>query len=206
MTSRRSRRVLLLSLAGAAAVAACTSPNPTLYTLGPVPGTAQPGGPRVVTLHQVAVARYLERPEIVRSSENYRLGVAANDTWGEPVAQMIERVLTENLSQRLPGTTIIDAGGAISGKEDASVEVNIQRMDRDAAGALAFAAQAAVEFTGSRSGEATRTVHASVPIASSATGDEVRAMSVALGRLADEIAEMLRRSPVSRSSAAGRRG
>jgi len=201
VTSARNRRVLLLSLAGAALVAACASPDPTLYTLGPVPGTAQPGGPRVVILHQVAVARYLERPEIVRSSENYRLGVLSNESWGEPVAQMIERVLTEDLSQRLPGTTIIDAGGAITGKEDASVEVNIQRMDRDATGALAFAAQAAVEFTGSRSGEATRTVRTSVPVASSATGDEVRAMSVALGQLADGIAEMLRRPPVT-----GRRG
>ena len=187
--------MLLLSLAGAAAVAACTSPNPMLYTLGPVPGTAQPGGPRVVVLHQVAVARYLERPEIVRSSENYRLNVLSNDTWGEPVAQMIERVLTEDLTQRLPGTTIIAAGGAITGKEDATVEVNIQRMDRDATGALAFAALAAVEFTGSRSGGTPRAVRTSVPVASSGTGDEVRAMSIALGRLADEIADMLRRSP-----------
>ena len=47
-----------------------------------------------------------------------------------------ERVLADDLSQRLPGTTVINANGAIGAKEDATVEVNILRMDKDASGAL----------------------------------------------------------------------
>ncbi|HEX2939563.1 MAG TPA: ABC-type transport auxiliary lipoprotein family protein, partial [Rhodopila sp.] len=76
----------MLSAAAMTLVAACTSPNPNLYTLAETPGTPRGGGPSLVLLHQVAVARYLERPEIVRSSEHYRLDVMANDAWGEPVA------------------------------------------------------------------------------------------------------------------------
>ena len=186
----------MLALAGAAA--ACSSPNPDLYTLSPLPGTPVPGGPATVLLHQVFIARYLERPEIVRSSENFRLDVMANDAWGEPMAPMISRVLADDLSQRLPGTTILNINGAITAKEEATVEVNVQRMDRDAAGALAFVAQASVERAQSSKGAVTRTNRTSVPIASAATGDEVRAMSIALGRLADEIADMLRGTPARR--------
>ncbi len=187
-----ARRALLLSLASAAALSACRSPNPSLYTLAQAPGAPEPGGPHRVVLHRVSIARYLERPQIVRSSEGYRLDVLANQEWGEPVAQMIGRVLIGDLTQRLPGTTFFSSTGAITATEDASVEVNVERMDRDASGALAFAAQAAVEFTKPRRASQLRMVHTSVPIASDATADQVRAISVAVGRLADTIAAMLR--------------
>ncbi|HEX2943231.1 MAG TPA: PqiC family protein, partial [Rhodopila sp.] len=148
------------------------------------------GGPSLVLLHQVAVARYLERPEIVRSSEHYRLDVMANDAWGEPVAAMIARVLTEDLSQRLPGTTVVNAAGAITAPEDAAVEVNIQRMDMNASRALVLVAQASVTFT-KPSKQKTRGFQTSVPLTSTLISEEVQAMSIALGRFADEIAMML---------------
>jgi len=185
-----ARRVMLL--APAAAVVSCRSPNPALFTLAPVPGVARPGGPRVVLLHQIALARYLERPEIVRSSENYRLDVLANEIWGEPLGPMFGRVLAEDLAQRLPGTTVLSSNGAISAPEDATVEVNLQRMDVDATGALAFAAQAAVEFTKAHAPPVTRTISTSVPVAGPNTAEMVRAMSIATGRLADMVAEVLR--------------
>ncbi len=186
------RRRLLLAAGAGVVVSACSSPNPSLYTLAPVQGTVAGGGPKVVVLHQISVARYLERPEIVRSSENYRLDVAGNDMWGEPIAPMIGRILAADLTQRMPGTTFITSNGAISAQGNAAVEVNIQRMDTGASGALVFAAQAAVEFTAPRQAEATRTINTTVPVASTATADEVRAMSIAIGQLADAIAQMLR--------------
>lgn len=193
-----TRRALLAAMGVAAAVGGCRSPNPVLYTLAPVPGAAQPGGPRTVVLHQVALARYLERPEIVRSSENYKLDVLTDEIWGEPLAPMIGRILAEDLTQRLPGTTFFGINGAISAPGDATVEVNIQRMDANAAGALAFAAQAAVEFTNSRRPPRTRSLSTTIPLASTATADEVRAMSIGVGQLADMIAAMLRASRTGR--------
>ena len=56
-------------------LAACSSPNPALYTIAPVQGAVQNGTPKVIVLQQIGTARYLERSEIVRSSENYRLDV-----------------------------------------------------------------------------------------------------------------------------------
>ncbi len=80
-----------------AALGACSSPEPQLYTIGIVPGTRRTGGPKVIQLRQIGLARYLERAPIVRSSESYRLDVRANDWWGEPLAPMLSRVLIEEL-------------------------------------------------------------------------------------------------------------
>ena len=192
-----SRRPLLF-LPVALALASCASTPPSLYTLATVPGTAERGGPKIVVLRQVSLARYLERPQIVRSSENYRLDVLSNDWWGEPLGPMIGRVLAEDLTQRLPGTTIFSENGAIAPQANATVEVNILRMDLDASGALAFTAQAAVELSGSRRPPAARTVNTTIPAATSPTAVEVRAISIAIGHLADAIAGMLRGAGTTR--------
>ena len=87
-------RIALLIASGLAlTLAACSSPNPVLYTIAPVSGAVQSGGPKVVALQQISTARFLERLEIVRSSENYRLDVMENDWWGEPLGAMLSRVL-----------------------------------------------------------------------------------------------------------------
>jgi uncharacterized protein len=95
----------LAALVLAAVVAACSSPSPVLYTIAPVQGLVQSGGPKVIVLQQIATAHYLERSQIVRSSENYRLDVMSNDWWGEPLSAMLSRVRTEELGQRLPQST-----------------------------------------------------------------------------------------------------
>ena len=74
-------RIALLVAAGSlAGLAACSSPSPVLYTIAPVPGTPQSGGPKVVVLQQISTARFLERSQIVASSENYRLDEDASGT------------------------------------------------------------------------------------------------------------------------------
>jgi uncharacterized lipoprotein YmbA len=59
-------------------LAACSSPNPALYTIAPVAGPEQSAGPKVVLIQQISVERYLERLQIVRSSESFRLDVVSN--------------------------------------------------------------------------------------------------------------------------------
>ena len=138
----------LAALALAAVLAACSSPSPVLYTIAPVQGRVQPGGPKVIALQQISTAHYLERSQIVRSSENYRLDVMSNDWWGEPLSAMLSRVLTEELGQRLPQSTVIGETGAVSASPEATIELNVQRLDEDAAGDLVLQAQASVSFKG----------------------------------------------------------
>ena len=176
-------------------LAGCSSPEPVLYTIATAPGAVQPGSPKVVLVQQVAVAHFLERSQIVRSSENYRLDVMSNDWWGEPLAPMLNRVLVEELGERLPQSTIIADNGAVTARPDATVEVNIQRLDEDAAGNLILQAQAAVRATGQSQPELRNFRFSVAPPAPGVPG-EVAAISTAVGRLADGIVAMLTTLPV----------
>ena len=139
---RPAAAALALAVTFAAALSACSSPDPALFTIATASGSVQPRSPRVVLVQQISVAHFLERSQIVRSSENYRLDVMANDWWGEPLAPMLNRVLVEELGQRLPQSTVIADNGAVTARPDATVEINIQRLDEDAAGNLVLQAQA----------------------------------------------------------------
>jgi uncharacterized lipoprotein YmbA len=130
-----------------------------------------------------------------RSSENYRLDVMSNDWWGEPLAPMLNRVLVEELGQRLPQSIVIADNGAVTARPDATVEVNIQRLDEDAAGNLVLQAQAGVRATRQTEPELRSFRFAVAPPAPGISG-EVAAISTAVGRLADGIAAMLTTLPV----------
>jgi uncharacterized lipoprotein YmbA len=184
-------RIARLVAPGAlAAIAACSSPNPVLYTIAPMSGAVQSGGPKVVALQQISVARFLERSQIVRSSENYRLDVMSNDWWGEPLSAMLARVLVEELGQRLPQSTVIGESGAVTASPDATVELNLQRLDEDASGNLILQAQASVSFKG-RGPPALRSFRFAVPPPAPGVPGEVTAISTAVGQLADGLASML---------------
>ena len=180
----------LAALAFAAVLAACSSPSPVLYTIAPAQGQVQTGGPKVVALQQIATARYLERSQIVRSSENYRLDVMSNDWWGEPLSAMLSRVLTEELGQRLPQSTVIGETGAVSASPEATIELNIQRLDEDASGNLVLQAQASVSFKG-RGAPVLRSFRFVVTPPAAGIEAEVTAISTAVGQLADGLASML---------------
>lgn len=190
MTLGLSRRSMAI-LAAAALLSACSSsPQPALYTLAPVPGSARPGGPRVVVVQQVVLARFLERQQIVRSSESYRLDVLSNDWWGEPLGAMLGRVLAEELGQRLPNSTVLGENDGISSSPEATIELNIQRLDKNAAGALILQAQAGVVFKGKGS-PVLRAFRFSVMPATDDVSAQVAASSAAVGQLADGLAGML---------------
>jgi uncharacterized protein len=183
-------KVRLLALALAAVLGACSSPSPVLYTIAPVPGAVPTGGPRVIVLQQIGTARYLERSQIVRSSENYRLDVMSNDWWGEPLSAMLSRVLIEELSQRLPQSTVLGESGAVTASPDATIELNFQRLDEDASGNLVLLAQASISFKG-RQGQVLRSFRFVVNPPAPGIEGEVTAISTAVGQLADGLAATL---------------
>jgi hypothetical protein len=179
------RRLALLLFA--VLPAGCTSPNPVLYTLATLPGATHQGAPHTIELREIAVAHYLERSQIVRSSENFRLDVSGNEWWGEPLDAMIGRILVQELTERLPGSTVFSENSAISVTADATVAINIQRLDADSTGTVILLAQLAV--TGRNA--ATRTVRYSVMPPAPGTSGLVSAMSTAVAQLADTAAGMV---------------
>lgn len=185
-----------VGLAAIGVLAGCTSPEPAYFTLAPVPGTPVPGGPKLVELQRPGLAGYLDRPGIVRADSAYQLRVAGTERWGEPLGDLIGRILAENLNGRLPGSSVFTSAGSISAQPDARIELDVQRFDADASGDVVLLAQVAVS-RGRRADAAARTVRLTGRPASAATRDLVAAMSTVLGSLADTVAGMLRSLPAA---------
>ena len=174
--------------------AACSSPNPELYTIAPISGNERSGAPNIIVLEQIGLARYLERTQIVRSSENYRLDVMSNDMWGEPLGAMLGRILVTELGQRLPRSAVIMESGAVSASPDATVAVNVQRLDEDASGALVLQALDSVTFK-RKPAPILREFHFSVTPPAAGIPGVFAAISTAVGQLANGIAAMVSSPP-----------
>ena len=190
MRAALRRRAVLLALLASG----CASPEPAFYTLAAAPGVPRSGGPRLVELRDPSVAGYLDRSEIVRASTSYKLDLRPGERWGEPFGPMLGRVLTEDLNQRLPGTTVFTARGSLSPDSQAQIEVDIPSFDLRTNGRVLLRAQVAVTRSGTKPQVRTRTAQIETVPASTTTPALVAAMSNALGQLADVIAAMLRAS------------
>jgi uncharacterized lipoprotein YmbA len=191
MTDMNLGRRRLVALALPVAAAACSGTDPVLYTIATRPGlTTSAAGPKIVMLRDISLASYLDRKEIVRSSEDYKLVVMSNDWWGDSLGALLARVLVVELSQRLPNSKVYGESGAITTDSNATVGVNIQRLDTDKAGVLVLLAQVAVEFNRPRR-TAARTFTISKPAPTPNVAGQVAAISDAMGELADGIAALL---------------
>jgi uncharacterized lipoprotein YmbA len=180
----------LLFLAGATA---CGRSAPsTFYALSPESGAVQPARWHTIRLRRPGVAGYLDRPEIVRRIVDFRLGLVDTDRWASPLDEMLGRVLAEDLQQRLPGSSVFTEDGAISADADATVEVDVRRFDVGDSGEVNLVAEVALEKQGTHAPVGTRAVMLrQTPMAGSTTA-LVQTMSDLLGKLADQIAALLR--------------
>ena len=196
-------RSVVLAAPALLALWGCASPDPAIYTLRAVPGAAIGGGPSAIKLARPGLAGYLDRPEIVRDSSASRLKLNGGERWGEPLGDMIGRVLALDLSQRLPGSSVFTEAGTISVDPAATIELDVQRFDLDTDGQVVLLAQVAVEQGRSHDPAATHSLRMTAQPTGVGTPELVAAESAVLGQMADQIAGMLRGlAPVSLSDAA----
>lgn len=184
----------MVALCATLGAASCASPDPKLYLVAPVPGTELHGGPKVVALHSVGVAQYLLRSPIVQSSADYRVVLIPNAWWGEPIDAMLGRVLVEDLTQRLPRSTIYSTASAVTGSPEATIELEVQRLDLDREGHLVLIAQGSVTFKNRESAD-TRSFRVSQALPSPGPDGQVAATSTALAQVADRLAAMVAAGP-----------
>lgn len=188
---RRGFGALVLPLLGAPVLASCgSSPEPVLYTLVVPPGPVLPRGPRIVQVRDVGLPGYLDRREIVRSQDDFRLDVRANSWWGEPMGELLGRVLVMALTQRLPESQVYSEKGSITTDPYAIVAINFQRLDADRAGTVILMAQVAIQFN-RPTRSASRNFSITRQVATPDTPGHVAATSDAVGELANGIAAML---------------
>ena len=159
-----------------------------MFTLQPVPGTPLPAASgQVIELRRPGLAGYLDRPDIVLRDAGYQLSVNSQLRWAEPIGDMIGRVLTQDISQRLPSSTVFSETGAITADATLRVEVDIVRFDQGEDGRLTLVAEAALEAGRSHAPLRARHIVLQADAGAGAAG-LVAAMSTLLGELADRVA------------------
>ena len=127
-------------------LAGCASPNPALYTLEPVGGKARNAAPSIIVVRVVDIPRYLEREEIVRFTDHGRVVVAENDWWSEPLKPMLQRVMAEDLAQRLPASNVLSGGSALGVPPDVDVVVSLRQLNRISNGLVTLTGFAAFRY------------------------------------------------------------
>ena len=185
------RLVPVLALLGLLPLTGCGSSDPDYYTLRSWPGTAQAGGPLTLKLRTPAVASTLDRDYIVRSNQGYKLKLAHDAAWSEPLADMIGQTLAQNLQQRLPGTTVFTQAGAISTEAQAVLELDVSQFAQNPAGEVELAATLSVKRSDSGPAAA-HALHLVATPGGSGMGALVAALSQLLGQVADEAAREAR--------------
>jgi uncharacterized lipoprotein YmbA len=177
---------------GIVALALCTfgcgSPEPHFYTLQPVPGAVQTAPGQIVEVRRPGLAGYLDRSDVVLKDSGYQLQVNSIDRWAEPLGDMIGRVITQDLAQRLPASSVFSESGAISADPGLRVEIDVQRFDSNADGTLTLVAALAIEQGIGHVPLRARTVTLSAAPAQVGAAAQAAAMSGLLGQLADQVA------------------
>jgi uncharacterized lipoprotein YmbA len=181
----------LLGVLSLGALAGCTSPNPNYYRLGATSGPTVTGGPPSVEVRSISIPGYLDRQGIVKRAGDFSLDIHSNDIWAEPLADMLQATLVQDLTQRMPGTTVIGSGGSIGANSDLIIETNVMRFDPNPDGTLTLQAQVAVRDGESLQIIVTRTITESGPANEPVVSNIVASMSTLLGSAADDIASLL---------------
>lgn len=183
----------LLTLAGCA-----SSPPTRFFALDPVSAgssaaTGDTGAPvRVAAVH---IPPALDRDSMVRGESDNQLEISSQDRWAGDIGEMIRRVLTQDLAQRLPsGTVIAPESPAPAGAR--GLVIDILTFQPQAGEVVLDADWTLVQGTQANP-VLRRSVHLTLSATPSAQG-EAEAMSALLGQLADGIAAQMGGAPAER--------
>jgi uncharacterized protein len=175
----------------AAALAACTSPPTRYYRLAVVPGAIQSIPPLTVGVRSVSIPGYLNQNGIAKDGGDDEFDVYSNNLWAEPLADMLQTTMVQDLAQRLPGSTVIGSGGSIGEAADVLIEINLLRFDPDSAGKIVLSAQSAVRSGRTRALWITQTFERSAAPDGPGVASLVSKMSMLWGAMADQVADLI---------------
>jgi uncharacterized lipoprotein YmbA len=180
------RRALLTLLAAVAG--GCGLVDGPSYVLTPVPGYALTGSPGTVAVRPIVLPQFLQRTGIVQGADMPLTdGAVPTEWWAEPLDLMIGRVVTQNLTQRLPGVRVVFDPHPPFTVSDVWIELTLEHFDTNQTGDAVV--QAHVGVVGLR--YLGRSAWRTVSPAGGSTRALVTALSIALARFTDLIAALV---------------
>jgi uncharacterized lipoprotein YmbA len=111
-----------------------TTPAAHLYTLAAHPPAGEATSlavqpTKVVLIQAIELPKYLDRSQIARYGTDYELRVEEYERWAEPVKDMTQRVLVENLTDRLPSRRVVAGTIADDLHADTTIRIECSRFD-----------------------------------------------------------------------------
>jgi uncharacterized protein len=185
----RNRLIPVLALV---TLAGCASSPPTrFFALDPVSpgGGAAAGAAGVpVKVDAVHIPPALDRDSMVRGESNNQLQISSQDRWAGDLGEMIRRVLTQDLAQRLPSAMVV-APASPAPASARGLVIDIMTFQPQSGEVVLEADWTLLQGTQANP-VLRRSVHLTQPATPSAQG-EAEAMSALLGQLADDIAAQM---------------
>jgi uncharacterized protein len=172
-------------------VAACSSPPTRYFELSPNPPAPRPGFAGLVEIDTVTIPASLDRLQIVREQDSYRVAVLGVERWASPLDDQIRRTLTADLAACVGDAHVLRPGTVPAGDSAVHILVDIDRFGVDSTGRAILAVQWAIVSEGNSVSRNFETFSAE---AGSPSVEAVpAAMSRLLGQLSDRVAEQLSR-------------
>ena len=182
----------LVPLLGLFLLAGCGGGGPTSYLT--LSGQSSPrtyvasGLP--VAVADVSIPPDLDRTSYTMMTGDNQLQVAPNARWAAPLGGLIQRALASDFSTMLTGTQVVLPGDQVPTGPTRLVRVNVQKFVADKAGTVTLIAQWAVVETKHNKTMAQDVAHITAQGAAKPAA-EAQTMSIALARLAGQIADRL---------------
>ena len=183
--------VMVLSLTGC--ITPAPGPESRFYQLQPVLGA--PAGDQqpeevLVRIGPVAVAEYLDHPQMVSRVSEHEVSYDELRRWAGSLDENIAAVIAANVASAVPTVRVVPYSGlpAPNFAIALSVSIHIARLDRYAGGKVVLQASWAVISKERDAAPTTGAVRFEKTAASSSTEDMVATQSELLGDLSKEIA------------------
>ena len=175
----------LLTLAGCA-----SSPPTRFFALDPVPpgAAAADAAGAPVKIDAVHIPPALDRNSMVRGENDNQLQISSQDRWAGDLGEMIRRVLTQDLAQRLPSGMVV-APESPAPADARGLVIDILTFQPQAGDVVLDADWTVLQGTQSNP-VLRRSAHLTQSATPTAQG-EAEAMSALLGQLADDIASQV---------------
>ncbi|SNB79362.1 Uncharacterized lipoprotein YmbA [Arboricoccus pini] len=188
----RMTKARLSAAAAICLLAGCQSLPPDYYLLKGAPSSSPqqlPSPLQSIGIRPVAVADYLDRSEIVTTSEAARININDQERWGEKLSLMIARTLAADLRAHLGSASVTLLPTDFDIQPSRELILSIERFDADESGNATIAGR--WQLVSPKNNEATSGAPFSIvaPVATPGSYDAiVQALSEALDQLAASIA------------------
>ncbi|MET4695095.1 PqiC family protein [Endozoicomonas lisbonensis] len=110
-------------------LAGCASSVPyRYYTLQPMAERQESGLTGSVGVMPVAIPAWLDRSHMAYTDDAFQLHQLSLDRWGEPLAEAMTRVLTQNLQRKNPQADVFHGPWLRSQRPDTDIQAEVQNL------------------------------------------------------------------------------